>query len=591
MAAGLVIVLMVLALANFIREWMRLDVFALLVIATLVATRVLTPDQAFDSFSNSAIVMIGGVMVLTGAVIHNGAARVISHWLGRFSGKSERRTASLLILATNVVSAFINNVAATAMFIPVAEGIAKRFKVDRGRYLLAIAFASMTGGMCTLIGTSTNVAVAGAMPHYGLRPLGMFELAPIGVVAALVGLVYLVFVGPVLLGRRAQEDPIEAYGLREYLFEVVVRSEAGLAGATLEAAALGRRFGANVLAIERDKSWIVPPDPREPLVAGDLLLIEGEVGTIHALSQVPGLSVKSLAAPSREGLTPGRVKMVEATVSYNSPFIGRTLKEIDFRRRFDLSILAIHRRGEAVVDKVGKVPIRAGDVLLIYGAEPMFARLDQEATNLLTVDIAMPRYDRGKAILSVGVFGLAVGSSALGLLDPPSAFLTGAALVLALGCLSVEEARSHLNFQFLVMLAGMIALGLAMEQTGAARLIATGVVDTLRPSSPLPLVAVFFLLTVLLTQPLNNAAAALLVLPIAVNAAQQAGADARAMAITVAVAASCSFITPFEPACLLVYGTGRYRFSDFIRVGGLLTAILFLVSLFVIPEVWPLAAG
>lgn len=588
MAVALVLALLVLTLLNVAWEWISVEIFAVLVMATLAISGVLTPQEAFGGFANSAILMIAGVMILTGSIIHNGAADVLARNIERFSGRSERKAASLLLLSVNAVSAFINNVAATAMFIPVAEGMAKRFKVGRSRYLIPVAFASMTGGMCTLIGTSTNVAVAGAMPHYGLDPLGLFELTPVGIAVAVVGVGYLLWGGPKLLDRPQDPGALDTYGIREFLFEVLVEADSALAGAPLVQADLGRRLGVNVLVIVRGEERIVAPSGLEVIRAGDLLLVEGRAGTIPEVAGTKGLEIKSMTAPQREGLQSDRAKLVEATVSFNSSLVGRTLKELNFRHQFGVSVLAIHRSGESLDDKVGKLPLKPGDVLLIYGYEERFARLAEEPAMLVVENLVLPNYRPVQALTSLGIFTFAILVSALGWVDSATAFLAGGALVLALGCMSVEDASGHLNFKFLVLLAGMISLAVAMERSGAAELVARTLVDLFETRGPLVLLGGFYLLTVLLTQPLNNAAAALLVLPIAVHAAEAVGANPRTFAIGVTLAASCSFLTPFEPACLLVYGTGHYRLRDFFKVGGLLTLIAFAISMFLLPWIWPL---
>jgi di/tricarboxylate transporter len=587
MGVSLVLLLLVLAILNFSFEWIAIEVFALLVIVLLVVSGVLAPSEAFMGFANSAVLMIAGVMILTGGIIHNGAADMIARNIRRYAGTSERKTSALLLGAVNAISAVINNVAATAMFVPVAEGMARQFRVNRGKYLLPIAFASMTGGMCTLIGTSTNVAVAGAIEQFGLAPLRMFELTPIGLLIAALGMLYLLWVAPAILRLAPEREMVDAYGMKGFLYEVIVQPDAAVAGRTVEEAGLGKKLGLLILAIIRGEERIVSPAGAEPIRPGDLLLVEGEAGTIPAVLQTRGLAVKSLPGLQRSDLESDRVRMVEATLSYNSPFIGKTLKQLNFRHRFDLSVLAIHRRGEVVVDKVGRIRLHAGDVLLIYGRVEMFDRLGQEPAMLLMENLVLPQYNPRKALQTALIFGAAVVVSALGWVDAPTAFLSGGALVMAFKCLSADEAGSYLNVRFLVMIAGMASLGVAMEKSGAATLLARGILHLLPSHAPLLLLGAFFVLTVLLTQPLSNAAAALLVLPIAIHSARDIGVDVRPFAIVVTVAASCSFITPFEPACLLVYSTGRYRFADFVKVGLPLTAVAFVVSLILVPILWP----
>lgn len=587
MSTAIVLVLLVLALINFAKEWMPIDVFSLLVISTLVVTGVLRPDEAFLGFANSSIVMIAGVMILTGALLHNGATYTIAKRIENLAGRSEGKAAAFLYALVNLVSSIINNVAATAMFIPVAEGMARRFQVNRGKYLMPVAFASMTGGMCTLIGTSTNVAVSGAMEQFGLPQLSLFELAPVGIAVSIAGIFYFLWVAPRILPLPPEAPAIDAFGVREFLFEIVVKEGAPVAGRTLAESDLAARLGVAVLAIVRGDRRFEAPDGREILEEGDLLLVEGEAAIISSVAASEGLSVKSMQDPADPGLGKGEARIFEGTVSFNSVLIGRTLKQVEFRRRFNLSVLAIHRSGESVVDKVGRIRLAAGDVLLLYGREEMLQGLAAEPNMLILEEQVLRRHAGRKALRATVIFAAAILVSAFGWLDSPTAFLAGGALVLATKCLTVEEVKGYLNLRFLVMLAGMIALGMAMEKSGTAELLAGFVVDQIDPSRTLLLLAVFFLLTVVLTQPLNNAAAALLVLPIAISAAKSLGVDPRPFAVTTALAASVSFLTPFEPACLLVYGTGRYRFYDFVRVGAPLTLIAFVISMLVIPVFWP----
>ncbi|MFQ5876932.1 MAG: SLC13 family permease [Acidobacteriota bacterium] len=588
MAIAIVLVLTGLVILNFALELMANEVFALIVMVTLVVCGILPVDRAFMGFANSAILMIAGIMILTGGIIHNGAADYIGRTIQRIAGNSERRTNAYLLGFVNVISAVINNVAATAMFIPVAEGLARRLRVNRSRYLLPIAFASMMGGMCTLFGTSTNVAVSGALRDHGLLPLGLFELTPLGVIVSIVGFLYLSLVAPRLLGRPPEKGPVDAYGIKGFVFEVIVGEGSALVGKTIEQSRVGQTLGVNVLAIERGEQRIISPLGSDRILAGDLLLVEGARDAMPAIQATRGLEIKHLPALRRADLESDRVRLVEATISYNSPFIGKTLKELNFRHRFDLGVLAIHRRGEVVVDKVGRIRLRAGDVLLIHGQVEMFDRLGQEPTMLLLESVVLPKYNPRRAVRALLIFAAAVAAILLGWLDAPTAFLAGGALVMALKCLPPDEAGSYLNVRFLVMLAGMVSLGMAMESSGAARLLADAVVSLLPSGEPRLLLAVFFLLTALLTQALSNAAAALLILPIALHAAVAAAVDPRSFGVTVAIAASSSFITPLEPACLLVYSTGRYRFRDFVRVGTLLTLVVFAVTMVLVPRLWPL---
>jgi di/tricarboxylate transporter len=589
MAIALVLGLLGLTLLVLSREWMSPEVYGLLLMVTLVASRVLTPKQAFAGFAGSTVTMLAGVMLLTGAIVHNGAADLIARRIRNLAGTSEGRMATLLIGAVNAVSSVVSNVATTAIFIPVAEVMASRFGTSRSKYLMPVAFASMTGGMCTLIGTSTNVAVSGAVAEAGLQPLGLFELTPLGVTAAIVGGAYLLLIAPRLLSTPTGAAGERGFAVREFLYEIIVKPEAAIAGQTIADSRLREQFGLDVLAIVRGALRIDEPTAEETIQPGDLLLAKSEAGRISEVRATRGLEVKAM--PPRDMDSLGG-KLAEITVSYNSPLIGRTIKDINFRQTYGVSVLAL-QHGEGVrVEKVGKIPLRAGDVMLAYGSPGKFSRLAEEPTTMLVETLVLPSHSPHKAVLSSLILVGAMAATASGWLDLSTAMLGGAALVMALGCLPIEEAGAHLNLRFLVLIAALSALALAMETSGAAALIADRTLLLLAGGGQNPyfVLAALFTMTVLLTQPLNNAAAALLVLPVALHTAETMHLEPRSFIIGVTAAASCSFITPFEPACLLVYATGHYRFRDFVKVGAGMTAVIGLICLALIPLLWPFTA-
>ncbi len=588
MASAFVLLLFLLTLIVFATEWMAMEIYALLLIATLVVTGILDPVEAFAGFGSSAVIMIAGVMILSGSLLRNGAVEMLAEAPLAWRRASERRMAAALLGGVNLISAFINNVAATALFVPVAEGVAKRFGSDPARYLMPVAFASMTGGVCTVIGTSTNIAVAQALPDYGLEPLAMFELTPLGIVIGLVGAIYLLVAASTQLGSRTPAEMDPSSDLKQFLFEIPVRTESALRGATLRDADLPGRYGVMVLAVLRGPERYETPGPDFEMEEGDLLLVRGSAERLARIQREQGIEGKSMPPSHRRRLIADRAAFVEATVSFTSALLGRTLREWGFRQRYGLSVVAIHRRGELLAERVGKIQLRPADVLLIYGDEDKIDALFRDGQDMLVESVVLTRFDGRRSLGSGVVFLIAVVCSALGLIDPPTAFLAGAALVVATGCLPAGELGAYVNLRFLVMIAGMVSLGTAMEESGAAAMLSGWLASAAGGGRPLGLLAIFFVATVALTQPLNNAAAALLLLPIAIHTATLAGLEPRPFVIIVTVAASCSFITPFEPANLLVYSKGHYRFLDFVRIGAGLTVLVGIVCLLLVPVLWPL---
>jgi di/tricarboxylate transporter len=586
--AALAIGIALLVVAALAGEWLAAEAVGLLTIVALAVSGILEPREAFAGFGSPVVVMIAGILLMTGALVHNGVPQLVVRRIQSVPLRWEGLTRLLLLAAVNGVSAFINNVAATAMFIPVAEGLARRMKTHRRAMLMPVAFASLTGGLCTLIGTSTNVAVAGRMLELGMEPLGFFELTPIGLAVATLGTVYLAFLAPRLLrpADAAEGQPSLDPELREFLYEVQVFEGAPLAGRTMAASDPSGSLGLTVLAIQRGSELIDAPAPTEVIREKDVLLVKSRAERISELRDAPGFRVVSMPPVRRAELLGDTPRIAEVTVSWNSPLIGKTLDEVDFRHQFGVSVLAVHRRTEMLARRVSHIPLRAGDVLLVYGRPELIDRLGQGSARLLVTDVVAGGESPRKAVVSGAIFAAAVASVLLAGVDGAVAFLAGGALVLASGCLPASQVARYAAPRFLILLAGLVALGTGLERSGAAAWIADSVL-ALVGADPLALLVAVFALTVLLTQPLTNAAAALLVLPIAISAAQSLGVDARPFVITVTVAASCSFLTPFEPACLLVYGTGHYRFRDFPRAGAPLTALVLALTALLVPRLWP----
>lgn len=572
----------------FALELLPIEVIGLLVLFFLAVSRILEPDLVFTSFGNSAIIMIGGIMVMTGGLVHNGVAAQISRKMRQLAAGSERKIMIMLFSSVSALSAFINNVAATAMFIPVAEGISKHYKVTPGKYLMPIAFASLLGGVCTLVGTSTNVAVSGSLENYGIKPLSMFELTPVGIIIAAVGLAYLFFVSDKLLSKRQILDKAEDFHIKEFLFEIIVQPDSPYDGKKLSELDFIKKFGLTMVGIVRGKARILSPGDSEIILAGDLLFVEGNIREIIEFKEIKGIEIKSDIKWASGDFESEKVKMVEATISYNSPFVGKTLKEINFRHRYGVTVLALYRRGESLVEKVGRIKLKLGDVLLVQGLEEKFTRLWEEPNMLLLEDVVLPMYHPRRAFLAILIFISAITLSSIGFLSAPIVFFGGATLMVLLKVLTMQEAYQYLNLKLLFLIAGMISLGKAMETTGTAVFLADIAVNVLGNSHSLIILSAFFLLTVLLTQPVSNAAAGLLMIPVGINTAILLGVNPRTFIIAITIAASCAFITPLEPACLLVYSAGRYRYLDFIKVGIFLMLLAFLITMLMVPWMWPL---
>lgn len=577
---AIVLFLLIGAVLVFAFELVTVDVVGLAIVAVLIVTGILTPDQAFSGFSNPAVIMIAGLLVISGGLSHSGVPDAIGRSIYKYSGRKVNRLVIFIMCAETAVSAFMNNVAATAMFLPGVTALAKNAKVSASKLLIPLAYASMLGGTCTLIGTSTNMAVNGLLRTYKIEPFGFFEYTPIGLAIAVTGVTFMVLTHRwILPASAAQEEPDIP---REYLTEAVVLRNSPLAGQTLARSGLDR-LDLMALGIVRRGASIHSPSGDERIEADDILLIQGQAPDILKIKGIAGLEIREDVRSRELPIT----NIVEAEVAPRSDFIGKTLKEMNFRQRNGLSVIAVYRKHERVISKIGDLPLRFGDVLLIQGAQARIDQLKSDDNFLFLNELSYKPYDRKKGIVSLSIFGLVVLLGGLGVFPIAAVAFLGALTMILSGALPLKDAYGSMEWPLLMLIAGMMSLGMAMESTGTAEFLARKIISLHEHPSPLFLLGAFFILTVLLTQPLSNAAAALVVLPMALHVALAQGVNPRTYAMTVSIAASCSFLTPLEPACALVYNPGKYRLRDFLRAGLGLTVMVFIICMLLIPVLWP----
>jgi di/tricarboxylate transporter len=586
MEIALVLGLLLVAIVLFSTELLSVDVVTLLLLVALIAGGILTPAQAFAGFSSELIITLVAIFVLSAALQQTGAVAALAERLELLAAGSLRRMMLLLLTAVGSLSAVVNNTTATAVFVPPTLTAARRLGVPPSRLLMPVAFASILGGTCTLIGTSTNLAVSGFLAASGAEPLSLFELTPVGLLVLPIGIAYLLLAAPRLLPVRDDASLSEAYHIRQYLSEVVVAPESDLVDQRIFASDLSR-LGFRVLEVHRGERVFLP-GPESTLAAGDLLLVQGPAEELMRVKRIAGLDIRADLLPGDPQLERGSLRIAEALVAPTSDLAGRTLKEARFRQRFGVVALAVHRGGQPLAEKLGRLRLRSGDLLLVQGPVERIDTLRRDR-NLWVVERAeqvdVPRPRQG--LITAAALLAAVVAGGFEWLPLSVAFLSAALVAVLVRAITVEEAYKAIEWRLIVLIAGMTAFGTAMESTGAAAFLASGAVALLRDLGPHAVLAGFALLTIALTQPMSNAAAALVVLPVALSSAVELGVDGRPFAIAITLAASLSFITPLEPSCLLVYSAGRYRFGDFTRVGGPLTLLLVAVVLAVVPRLWP----
>jgi di/tricarboxylate transporter len=389
--------------------------------------------------------------------------------------------------------------------------------------------------------------------------------------------------------RSAASEADQTYGLRSYLTEVMILPDSPLIGKTLAESGLGSDLDLTVIRVVRDKHNYILPQTDLELQEGDVLLVEGQREEILKIKDEVGIDIKADVKLADPELQAEDLQLVEAILLPRSPLIGRTLKGARFREQYGLQVLAINRHGETIRRKISQVKLKLGDILLLQGPHATISLFNEgnHFRVLEAVNGARARPNRRRARQAIAIFVGALAAATFNLVSLPVAVLLGALLVFLTRCITPEEAYRDLEWRALILIGSMLALGAAMEETGAARFLADHIVNLSGGANPLALLTGFFILTVLLTQPMSNQAAAVVVIPVAIQTALRLDLNPRTFAMMIAVAASCSYLTPLEPSCLMVYGPGNYKFVDFLKVGSLLTILIFVIALVLVPLVWP----
>jgi di/tricarboxylate transporter len=585
---ALLLAIIAVALILFSFEWVSAEVIALGVLVTLIVTGMVPLARAFEGFGSDTVIMILGLLILTAALLRTGVVELVGQKILSRAGDDPKRLTMLVMLATAGLSAFISNTAATAFFLPVAVGIAARARMSPSKLLMPLAFASILSSSVTLVSTSTNILVSSLMTRAQLPPMGMFELAPVGIPITLVGLAYMLVIGTRLIpDRSAPGETITTLGMGSYLSEIVILPDSKWVGKTLAESGLGQNLDLTVLRILRGtEEQAARANTR--LQAGDVLLVEGGREQILKTKDMAGIDIKADVTLSDPGLQAEDLQLVEAILLPRSPLIGRTLKSLSFRERYGLQVLAVQQHGETIRQKLSEVRFEMGDVLLLQGHRDNIQALQADNTFRILGQIDELRPNLRRAPLAIGIFVAAIAAATFNVLPLPVAVLAGAVLAFVTRCITPEEAYREIEWKVLILIGSLLALGVAMDQTGTAKYLAAHLVDIFGGTDPRWLLSGFFVLTVLLNIPMSHQAAAIVLTPIALQTAFQFGLNPRTFAIMIAVAAPCSYLTPIEPSCLMVYGPGRYRFADFLKVGWLLTVLIYLVAILLVPVFWPL---
>ncbi|UHH26874.1 SLC13 family permease [Halobacterium noricense] len=600
---AVVFALVAVTLVLFVTEALPLDVTAILVMVTLMVLQpwtTISVEQGLSGFSNPATITVLAMLILSNGISRSGVVQILGRWMSAFAGTNKHRQLASTILATGPASGFINNTPVVAILVPVISDLAHKGGTSPSKLLMPLSFASMLGGMLTLIGTSTNILASQTAERIGtergveaLHAFSMFEFTHLGALVLVVGSAYLMTIGYWLLPERVppEEDYLAEYDMQDYLSEVVVQASSPLVGKTVSEAIDEQRFDADVLQLVRGGERFIEPIGQKVIKPGDVLTIRTDRQTLGAIADVDDLALTGAPEtdPELEPSTEAEQTLVELVIQSGSSLVGETLQSSSFRGRYDANVLAYRSRGETVRQRMDELKLRVGDTLLIQAPEDSIDRLSQSPDFILAYEPEEPDYRTEKIPYAVATIVGVIGAATLLPINIVVSALAGVVAMVATGVLRPGEIYDSVDWNVIFLLAGVIPLGIALEQTGGAELLGSLVAATGDFLPAIGVLWVFYVSTSLITGVISNNASVVLMIPVAVEAALEVGANPFAFVLAVTFAASTAFMTPVGyQTNLFVYGPGGYKFSDYVRVGMPLQLLLSVVTVAGIAFFWTL---
>ncbi len=590
-----VFAIVLLALILFTTERIPVDLTAITVMVLLIALEpwtAISVQEGISGFSNPATVTVLAMLILSAGVSRTGVVQRLGGWMADVAGDSPHKQLAATIGIAGPASGFVNNTPVVAILVPVVVDLAQKGKTSPSKLLMPLSFASMFGGMLTLIGTSTNILASDISRRLIGHPFSMFEFTGLGLVILVVGSIYLMTVGYWLLPERIlpEEDYVEEYDLDEYLAEVVVLPGSPIVGETVGAALSATDVDVDIIEVERDGERFIGPLGRLTIHEDDVFIVRAGRQTLETLLETEGLAVgeETVTDEELEAVEPAQT-LVEVVVPSGSELVGETLASAAFRQRFDANVLAIRSHGRVRRERLDKVPIRVGDTLLVQAPSEEIDRLSRNRDFIVAHEPERPEYRTEKIPHAVAIMVGVVGVAALDLLPIVVSALAGVVAMAIAGVLKPHELYESVDWNVIFLLAGVIPLGIALEQTGGAAILGDLVAATGTVLPALGVLWVFYLATALVTNVISNTASVVLMIPVAVEAATALGLDPFTFILAVTFAASTAFMTPVGyQTNLFVYGAGGYRFSDYLRVGAPLQLLLSVVTVLGIAGFWGL---
>jgi len=553
------------------------------------------------------VVTVWAIYIISEGLFKTGVADYLGAHILKLAGASESRLIAAIMLIVGFMSSFMNNIGATAVLLPAVIGISRKTKISPSKLLIPLSFASLMGGNMTLIGTPPNILASGILMQYThTESFRFFDFLPMGIVLLTSGILYMVVIGRHFLPETSvKEDLARSYQIRDYATELTILPDSPLVGKTIEESRFGEDYDLTIIS-KLNKSPITRISPQlsstrrlvsrslpvrssETIAANDVFLVKGSLETLLKIKDRQGLKIGPELSLSDNDLQSNQTSMAEILVTPASKLVGKTLKSARFRDQFKLTVLALWRTGHPLRKKLTETPIQVGDVLLAQGHKENFLLIDIDPGLLLLEPVVEERRRTEKAPWALAIMGAMLIVVTFGWVTVSVAAVAAAFAMVLLNVLTIDEAYRAIQWRSIFLIAGMLPLGIAMEKAGTAQFLADQIVFATQHWGALGVLLGIYIFTLLLTQPMSNAAATVLVVPIAIDAALKLEANPQAFVMAVVIAASTAFLTPIgHQANVLVYGLGNYRFSDFAKVGfGLNLMYIFLVAL-LLPIIWPL---
>ncbi|MFO7523932.1 MAG: SLC13 family permease [Ignavibacteriaceae bacterium] len=591
MTLEIVIVLAVIvgAAVLFATEKLPVDLTAIIVMAVLLLSGIITPEEGISGFSNTATITVGAMFIISAALNKTGSVIFV----GEIASKMFRFNFWLGLVSTMIVvgvlSAFINNTPVVAVFIPIILSLSAQNKLSPSKILMPISFASMFGGVCTLIGTSTNILVSSIAVQHGQQPFGMFEFTTLGLIFFAAGMIYMVFFGVRMIKTKDEPaDLTQKYSMSNYLTDIVLLPEAKSVGKKLIESPLVKELEIDILDVVRNGKRLLRPTSEVEFEANDVLRVRCDVKKIQELKDRVGIKLKSNIKLHDEDFQAEDLLLVESIVAPNSRLIGKTIKSSQFRNRYRANALALRHSGQLFHTEFVNIKLKAGDALLLEVRKENLDDLKRDPDFVLVSGVDLPKYRKRKIIPALLIVAGVIVTATLNILPIMISAIIGSILLVFTKCISLEETYKSIEWNIIFLLGGILSLGIAMEKTGTALMIANGTVELIGSLGPVAIVAAFYLITTIFTSIMSNNASAVLLAPIAIAVAESTGIDARPLLMAVTFAASASFMTPVGyQTNTMIFGVGQYKFSDFMKVGAPLNLIFWILASIFIPIFFP----